>query len=178
MSTRFPLASRQLLSFIGQLTGAKLEPSDDGRKALDGFRAEIKKQKNCTTWKDSGELVLAVIQRIQNLKKSHPGVGWIKGSEASDASLKETLELRRQVESLNAELDETKRRLVPAETDDLQQGSDGVNISVSIHGPEQSTQQHTAFLSWQEVFRVILPNTFGGGAERFENCWRSLRSCP
>ncbi len=94
---------------------------------------------------------------MQHLKKTRPGLGWIKRSGASDEDLKdELLRVRREAESLAAQLTEAKARNAPDDTKDLAQGSE--TTSIVIDG--------TAFdIAWEQVIRSVLPQTFGAGAE-------------
>jgi hypothetical protein len=55
-----------------------------------------------------------VFTGIQHSRKTRPSDGWVKGSEVSDASLKdELLRLRREIDTLNGELTVAKSRVAP-----------------------------------------------------------------
>jgi len=50
---------------LAQLSAAKTELSEGGRRALEEFRTE----QNCRPWRDDSQLVAAVFTGIQHLKK-------------------------------------------------------------------------------------------------------------
>jgi len=71
----------------------------------------------------------------------------------------ELLLLRRKAEILSAELEETRKRLETTESDGFEQGDDVTEIAVDIF---ESTSK--VIRPWGEIFRAILPLTFGVGA--------------
>ena len=82
------------------LPTTKTESNDAGRQHFSDFRAELQTE-HCKPWSDRGELVAAVFTGVQNLKKTRPGVGWIKASEAADDKLKdELLKAHREMDSM------------------------------------------------------------------------------
>lgn len=99
---------------------------------------------------------------VLHLKKTRPGVGWIRSPEKIDEALKdELLRLRREIDSLQDELIAARRRMSPAGTDDLAQGIDSVSILIEFGEADPRTYKVT----WEEVIRSVLPQTFGAGAD-------------
>jgi hypothetical protein len=144
------------------LPAAKTERSDEGRKKRDDFR-EALKVKNCRQWKDHAELTSAVFTGVQHLKKTRPGLGWVKGSALGDEGLKdELLRVRRESDSLKEELVSAKNRLSPEGVEELAQGSDKTLIVIELAEPDYGT--FSLQVSWGRLMRAILPLTFGGGA--------------
>jgi hypothetical protein len=152
------------------LPAGKTERSELGGKRLDDFR-EILKKKNCRYWADRGELIAAVFTGIQHLKRTRPGIGWIRGSDISalaDEKLKdETLALRREIDRLSLELSAANDKSAPPGSDELAQGTDETTIALDLTPtvPEREAERVTLTVQWDEIFRVTLPQTFGGGAE-------------
>jgi hypothetical protein len=145
----------------GTLPADKTEGTDAGRKRFDDFRSELRK-KNCRHWGDRGELTAAVFTGVQHLKKTRPGVGWIKSTDATDDKLKdELLRARREMDSLNAELEQARRRNPPAGTEELEHGLDPTSIVITFRSGEASTFEVT----WEDIIRSVLPQTFGAGAD-------------
>ena len=145
----------------GTLPADKTEDSDAGRKRFNDFRSELRK-KNCRHWGDRGELTAAVFTGVQHLKKTRPGVGWIKSTDATDDKLKdELLRARREMDSLNAELEQARRRNPPPGTEDLEHGQDRTSIVITFQSGEASSYEAT----WEDIIRSVLPQTFGVGAD-------------
>ena len=145
----------------GALPADKTERTDDGRKRFDDFRSELR-QKNCKLWVDGGELALAVFTGVLHLKKTRPGVGWIKASEAADDKLKdELLRVRGEMDSMSAELEQARRRNPPAGTEELAQGQD--RTSIVVETSERAASRYE--LAWEEIIRAVLPRTFGAAVE-------------
>jgi hypothetical protein len=149
-----------LHSSPGTLPADKTEGTDAGRKRFDDFRSELRK-KNCRHWGDRGELTAAVFTGVQHLKKTRPGVGWIKSTDATDDKLKdELLRARREMDSLNAELEQARRRNPPAGTEELEHGLDPTSIVITFRSGEAVTCEVT----WEDIIRSVLPHTLGRGA--------------
>jgi hypothetical protein len=143
------------------LPTSKTEGNDAGRQRFNDFRSELQK-KNCRLWSDRGELIAAVFTGVQHLKKTRPGVGWSKATEAADDALKdELLSVRREMDSLNAELEQARRRNPPAGAERLAQGPDQTSIVVNL----SEGQTLTCAVTWEEVIRSVLPQTLGAGVD-------------
>jgi hypothetical protein len=87
----------------------------------------------------------------------------------SDTSLKdELLRLRREIDSLNAELAAAKSRAVPEGTDELAQGAETTSLIVDL-GEEPNYRNVsgavTFHVRWDDIMRAVLPQTLGGGAD-------------
>jgi hypothetical protein len=115
----------------------------------------------------SSELIWTAV--IQHLKKTRPSDGWVRGSELADTSLKdELLRLRRELESLNAELAAAKSRAAPEGAGELAQGNQTTNLVVDL-GEEINHHNWsgaaTFRVQWDDIIRAVLPQTLGGGAD-------------
>jgi hypothetical protein len=148
----------------GTLPADKTEGSDAGRNRLNDFRSELRK-KNCRHWGDRGELTAAVFTGVQHLKKTRPRVGWIKSTAATDDKLKdELLRVRREMDSLSAELEQARRRNPPAGIEELARGPDRTSIVIEFSDGDTSTFEVT----WDDIIRSVLPRTFGAGADNLD----------
>jgi hypothetical protein len=149
-----------LRSNPGTLPADKTEATDVGRKRFDDFRSELRR-KNCRDSSDRGELTAAVFTGVQHLKKTRPGVGWIRTPDGVDGALKdELLRVRREMDSLNAELMQARRRNPPSGTEELASGPDQTTIVVQFDEGIYSYQ-----VEWEEIIRSVLPQTFGAGGD-------------
>ena len=156
------------------LSAATTERSDEGRKKRDDFR-ETLRAKNCRLWKDHAELTSAVFTGVQHLKRSRPGVGWVKGSALGEEGLKdEVIRVRRESDSLKEDLAIAGSRLSPEGVEGLAQGSDTTPIMIVLAEPDYGT--FSLKVSWDLLMRAILPLTLGGGAtaEMVENALAGL----
>jgi hypothetical protein len=142
------------------LPAERTERTDDGQRRFEEFAAELKR-KNCRYWKDRGEFTAAVFTGVQHLKKTRPGLGWTRSSSISNEALKdELLRVRREMEMLSLELADAKQRSAPVGVEDLEQGSD--RTSIVIEFSQFGTFSYD--LTWEEIIRSLLPQTFGSGA--------------
>jgi hypothetical protein len=145
----------------GALPADKTEGSDAGRRLFNDFRAELRK-KNCRHLSERGELTAAVFTGVQHLKKTRPGIGWSRATDFANEQLKdELLRVRREMELSNAELEQVKRRSRPAGAEELACGPEKTNIVVEF----AEGNPYTYAVSWEEIVRSVLPQTFGAGTE-------------
>lgn len=137
------------------LAANKSEQSDEGRRLLAAFREGAKK-KNCRLWADRSELVSAVFTGVLHLRKTRPSLGWVKGNETSREDKDELLRLRSRIDELTEQLAEASIRRGPDNTHEFAQGDDLVHLS--------DPDRRDVSLTWDQVIRAVLPQTFGGGA--------------
>jgi hypothetical protein len=142
------------------LPANKVEGTDDGKKKFEQFRCELRK-KNCKIWSSASELTSAVFTGIQYLKRTRPSHGWVRATGIADEQLKDELfRVRREVEILNTELDQSRRRIAPSGIDDLERGRDTTTLSIDF-----LSESRLYWVSWVEVLRSVLPQTLGVGAD-------------
>ena len=141
------------------------ETTEKGQASFKRFR-ELAEKKMCKYWKTKGELGAVVSRGLINLKKKHPAIGWVRGDlvPTQGASL-EILELRKQIDTLNATLDEVRTK-APTGTEDLAQGDDVLILEYTWQSKPRSKSQifdpsHTftaeLTLSWSKLFYQISP---------------------
>ena len=143
----------------GELAAGKCERSEEGRKRLEEFRADLRK-KNCRLWADRAELVSGVFTGVQHLKKTRPAVGWVKSNAVPDSAKDELLRLRGQVDTLDFALAAACSRNAPDDVDQLAKGAETTRLSVQY--PDEAAEWKD--VRWDDIIRAVLPQTYGGGA--------------
>jgi predicted transcriptional regulator len=140
---------------------AKLtEQTEDGRKRLDEFR-KLAQHKMCKYWNTPQELGSVVSRSLIMLQKKHPGIGWIRGDQVTsiDATV-EMLKLRKKIEQLEAELEESQI-VAPKGAEHLAQGEDKFELSCTFEstGPDHETYnwEWAATATWNQLFSEISP---------------------
>ncbi len=137
------------------------EDTDEGKRKLAAFR-DLTKKKACKEWKDAHHLGSVVARSLTQLKKSAPGIGWVRGDQILNReAAAEILRLREKIEDLESELDVAKTS-VPRGTEDLAQGDDKIKVKFIVTFENTSTYQRTRAqgvysLSWNTLFRKISP---------------------
>jgi hypothetical protein len=158
METKKPIIALVHAS-TGLLPASKTEQSDEGRNRLSAFLAEVKKR-NCRLWNDRGELTTALLTGVLYLKKTRPVDGWVRGTVIPEPVKDELLRLRRQVDELTIQLHASTMRVEPSDNLIFAQGADPETITYSFSECTSRVQ-----LTWDYMIRVILPLTYGGGAD-------------
>lgn len=149
---------------IDNLTGAKLEKSDVGRKRLAQFR-EKAKQRMCRFWSTPDGLGSAIKSAIISAIQHDPQPGWVRSTsilEGQDAIAK----LQQRI----VELERTNASARPKDSENLNGLSDTLNLSLTGHyylsnNPNQRltswNDQHPFELeykwSWNRAFSVLAP---------------------
>jgi hypothetical protein len=144
----------------------KTEIEEASWKKLLDFRAKVEKRHTCVYWTSANELRAQVIVGLTSAFKRHPAVGWVRASEVpSDASLKETLALRRRLAELEQQLAASDTN-PPAGAAGLMQGDDEYEVVFSFEAkvPEDHFDEKTLtyegkiHLTWNEVFAAVAPS--------------------
>jgi hypothetical protein len=140
----------------------KTERDPDLKAKLDDFKKLVEK-KMCRYWENPSDLGSIVSRSLVKLIKEKPRSGWVKASYLpSEDATKEMLELRKQIEFLNAELEKAKTK-EPEGTEKLSKGEDEVNIDFSFTGKGDmwnvESVRYTSSLTctWDRIFYEISP---------------------
>lgn len=146
---------------IASIPNKNCEDSEEGRQKLKQFR-ELAQQKMCKYWTTPQELGSVVSRSLVSLQKRHPGVGWVRGDKAmsKDTSL-EILNLRKRIEELESEIEESKTQ-APKGTEKLAQGEDIFKVNVvflttNIKTTEDYDWRWEVELSWDQLFSELSP---------------------
>jgi hypothetical protein len=129
---------------------------------LNNFKL-LAEKKMCRYWESSLDLGSQVSRSLVKLIKDKPRPGWVKAIYLpSDDTIKEILELRKQAEQLQNELEKTKTK-APEGTENLSQGDDKIKINLSFTAAGNDWQTKTEYYTlavdsnWNEIFSEISP---------------------
>jgi hypothetical protein len=135
---------------IDQLTGNKIEKTEDLQNKLKSFRAKAE-QKHCKYWKTSEDLGGKVSRSLIQLKKKHPSDGWIPGKYAADEKLFRTIEeLRTKVQEL--ELENRLGVNPPDDLSDYARGSEIFSQPVKYYDEFKVKKEVLLEASWDKLF--------------------------
>ena len=132
-----------------------VEKTDDGKQKLSQFRSLVR-QRMCKEWTSSHELGSVVSRSLIQLKKAHPGVGWVRSDQVSDqGSSAEILTLRKHIEQLENRLQEARTEAPPG-TESLAQGDDLFEITYRLRTQGNSYDGEVK-LPWKDIYHTISP---------------------
>lgn len=164
MEYRYALTTgKPIIAFLHKdpdsLPKKNTEQTEKGQKLFKKFRA-LAQEKMCKYWETPAELGSVASRSLIMLQKKHPGIGWVRGDliPSQEASL-EILELRKQIESLESQL-ETARTQAPPGTEKLAQGDQGFEIAYSCSSSkdyEQYTWSPSVEVTWDDIFYHVSP---------------------
>ena len=137
----------------------RTEQTEEGQEQFKTFRANVQ-NKMCKYWETPAELGSVVSRSLIKLQKSHPGVGWVRGNLVLDqeASL-EMLELKKQIEKLNSQLEEARTKAPPG-TEQLAQGSEFFYIDYRASSEFEKKYYNwsgSSQTTWDEIFYQVSP---------------------
>ena len=145
----------------GSILNKHTEKTERGKAKLQAFR-ELVQKKMCKNWSTPHELGSVVSRSLNQLRKKHPGVGWVRGDRVPEReATAEILGLRKQIEHLENELHEVRTKAPPG-TEQFAQGDDPFEISFlgrwrQRFGVDTVEAPLTAALSWNQVFYTVSP---------------------
>ena len=137
------------------------ETTEKGMAKLQAFR-ELVQRKMCKNWSTPHELGSVVARSLNQLKKKHPGVGWVRGDQVPEReATAEILDLRKQVERLENMLQKVRTEAPPG-TEHFAQGDDSFEISFwgkiwAVYGLDKKEEPLQASLSWNQIFYTVSP---------------------
>jgi len=137
----------------------RTESSKAGQKRLADFQASLQ-ARMCKYWTTTQELGSVVSRSLTMLQRKHPGVGWVRADlvPSQEASL-EILELRKQVDSLQAKLEEARTQAPPG-TERLAQGEDTFKLhwqACTRNGLEYFDWSGSEEPTWNDIFYTLSP---------------------
>ena len=145
----------------GSIPNEHTEETEEGKAKLEEFRSLVR-QKMCKNWGTPHELGSVVARSLNQLRKKHPGVGWVRGDQVpTHEATKEILNLRDQIKHLEEELNEASTQAPPG-TEQLAQGDDSFDISLFVTWREplafhSREKPFEASLSWNQIFYTVSP---------------------
>ena len=131
------------------------------KQKLDDFKEKVQ-QKMCRYWENPIDLGSQVSRSLVKLIKDKPRPGWIKATYLPSEDLtKEILELKKQNELLQLEIEKTKSK-APEGTSNLSSGTDTIEINFTVKAEgnwDVGSARYTSkvILNWDEIFSEISP---------------------
>lgn len=143
-----------------QLTGARLEQTDEARKRLTDFRDSLQ-ERMCKFWTTPADLGSVVSRSLVRLIKTNPAVGWVRADQITDAlAAAEVLRLKRTIEELEGRL-RAATFSAPPGSDRLAQGNDIFEVDFTFDSIDRNDEEwswsRSVGLSWNEIFSKIGP---------------------
>ena len=149
-----------------KLEAGKVEKGEEGRNKLEAFR-KLAQTRMCKFWTTPSDLGSVVSRSVVNLKKSNPAVGWVRADKLPEqGATEEILSLKRQLETLQAELTQS-RGTSALKLESLAQGQDRIDVKVEYNVHFKDTYKiegHIAdgSFSWDQLFAAVSPAMIGG----------------
>ena len=153
----------------GSIPSEHTEETEGGKAKLQAFRSLVQ-QKMCKNWGTPHELGSVVARSLNQLRKKHPGVGWVRGDQVPGReATQKILELRDQVAYLEVQLHEARVK-APSGIEHLAQGDDTFEILFfgrwgNLGNSEEATLD--ASLSWDQIFYTVSPLLIHESKEHF-----------
>ena len=143
----------------GSIPRKDTETTEKGTAKLQAFR-ELVQRKMCKNWGTPHELGSVVARSLNQLRKKHPGIGWVRGDQIPEReATAEILDLRKQIEHLENRLQEVRVKAPPG-TEHFAQGDDPFDISCQVEWwdrPDFSRRSLTTSLTWNQIFYTVSP---------------------
>ncbi len=136
---------------IDQLSGSKIEKSEDLQQRLKLFRTKAE-QKHCKYWKNAEDLGGKVSRSLIQLKKKHPSDGWIPGKYAADEKLFRTIEeLRGRI--LELESEKQISISAPENIEHLSKGDETYSQQAKLKNDEGIINTVNLIASWDKLIK-------------------------
>lgn len=137
----------------------RTEAKQEGQELLSQFRARLQ-ERMCKYWSSPQELGSVVSRSLIMLQRKHPGIGWVRGDMVPDREASvELLDLRKQIEDLQKQLDAARTQAPPG-TDGLAQGENPFVIQYtarSIKGFNSHSWTGGVSVAWDDIFYTVSP---------------------
>lgn len=143
---------------IDKLNAANTEKNEAMQKKLSAFR-EKAGVKHCKFWSTPDDLGGKVSRSLVQLRKRHPSLGWVPGKyAASEMMLREMQELKAKVTQYDMEM-LLGTTAAPPGTELLAQGTDPVQIELSLKTDEKHTKENFNLkTNWDMLFSYCGPS--------------------
>lgn len=156
----------------GKIEAEKTDQNDAAREKLLTFREKVE-GRPVKYFTSAAELGGQVALSLVALTRNEPGIGWVRGDKAMTLETeREILELKQQLAKVTAERESAQRALV-ADTSELSQGDDMVNIPLKITGQKFEEAKWTGYrvsvsadTSWDDLFGDIGPTMIDEATEK------------
>ncbi len=171
MEYRYALSiDKPIMAFLhkepGDIPASKCEPTDEGKKRLDAFKALVQ-GRMVKFWTNTGELGGVVSRSMLKLIKAKPAVGWVRADQLADKDASEIVKLRRRIDELESELRQLSTT-APKGTEGLAQGEDEYELKYTYteYNGDKTREMSVAILrTWNAIFAVIAPHMMDEASE-------------
>ncbi|AUC23916.1 hypothetical protein BTO15_18270 [Polaribacter sejongensis] len=158
-----------LHSQTDELPASKIEKKEDINIKLESFKDKVK-SRHCKFYNSPEDLGGKVSRSLIQLRKKHPGEGWVRGKFAMTDKIKSEFDqMRAKIAELELELVK-KMEIQEIDTSDLEQGEDTIksvqkfNTKPSWSEPDNYEEVKVEF-SWNEIIKYVGPALQGEGSE-------------
>lgn len=171
MEFRYALETmKPVLGFLhrdpASIAAKDTEADPEGKEKLEAFRKAVE-ERMCKYWTSAADLGSKVSRSIVNAIKTVPAVGWVRADSVSnEESLKEILDLQKEVDRLQMVLQATRTEAPPG-TEQLASEQDRIVLGYSfrLEGDWRSVFEATVELSWNDIFSALAPRMIGEASE-------------
>lgn len=153
-----------------ELPASKTEKNEEINMKLENFKEKVK-SRHCKFYNNPEDLGGKVSRSLIQLRKKHPGEGWVRGRYAMTDQVKsEFNQMRAKIAELELELVK-KLDFAEIDTSNLVQGEDTLkskqrfNTKSSWDEPDDY-QEVTVDFSWNELVKYVGPALQGEGNEK------------
>lgn len=152
-----------------ELSASKIEKKEEISEKLETFKAKVK-SRHCKFYTSPEDLGGKVSRSLIQLRKKHPGEGWVRGRYAMTNKVKSEFDqMRARVAELELELVKISEN-EEIDTTDLVQGEDtlrstqNLNTNTAWDEPDDIKEIIVEF-SWNDLVKYIGPALQGEGSE-------------
>jgi len=139
---------------LDNIPTGKTDKNQKLKKKLDTFY-KLAGQKLCKYWTSASDLTGVVATSIVALKKRSPAIGWVKADKVpSDSDVQEILRLRKEIDSLKAQIGEMSTA-APEGVEDLCQGNDLFDLKFELGTDGYEVEEATLQASYNKIFQLI-----------------------
>lgn len=148
----------------GSITADKSESSEELRAALDRF-IQLVKEKEIRDWLSPDELGSVVSRSVVKLIKNKPAIGWVRANFVADeGAAQEILRLRREIDDLNAKVQEMATETL-RNTKHLAQGDEDLLVRYGYDSFDGIPRTRNFETCWNEVIKSLGPHLLNGLTE-------------
>lgn len=166
-------SGKPILCFLhadpNNIVSSKTEKDANIIEKLEAFREKVRK-KHCKFYTSPEDLGGKISRSLIQLRKKHPGEGWIRGRYAM------TDQVKAEFESMRARIAELELELVrkgnnsSLDTSDLSQGNETIqstlNLKVSKWAEPDEFKKVKIIYSWNDILKYVGPALQGEGSEK------------
>lgn len=140
---------------INNLTGDKLENTDEGRKKLEEFK-DLVQTKLCDHWESAYELAFKVNKSLDYLFENNPRTGWLPATMVSSPEAKDLIyKLKDENEMLRQKIKDIDNNS-PQNIENLQQGEDSLTISIH-YTISYNWHKSNITTTWETIISCVSP---------------------